>query len=466
MLEHKQLRDLAIRYVWGVDASTLPYWRRTLVVTLRITYAAGRDLFAGQLTLQAMSLVYTTLLSLVPLIAVSFSVLKGFGVHNQVEPFLLGVLEPLGERKLEIASRIIGFVDNVRVGVLGGLGLGLLVYTVISLIQKIEQAFNYAWRVHSPRPFAERFSKYLSVIVIGPLLVFSALGTTASVMSMAFIQRMRDIEAVGLVVDTGTKMLPYVLIIAAFAFVYVFVPNTRVRLRSALVGALVAGVLWQTVGWGFASFVVASTNFTAIYSGFAILVVFMIWLYLAWVILLIGASIAFYHQHPEHLASRRRELQLSARLKERLAMVAAYYIGRGYLEQGTLLSAEELARKAGVPQESMESILGALLRGGVLTLTRDEPPRYVPARSLESISLKSLLDIVRSAEETGSLSAVDLPAQRPVDEFLDTVDAALAEALGRRTLRDLARSHEPTLRSVDPGQEDTEAPSGAGRAGA
>ncbi len=466
MSEHKRLQDLAIHHLWGVDASTLPFWQRKLVMTLRITYAAGRDLFAGQLTLQAMSLVYTTLLSLVPLIAVSFSVLKGFGVHNQVEPFLLGVLEPLGERKLEIASRIIGFVDNVRVGVLGGLGLGLLIYTVISLIQKIEQAFNYAWRVHSPRPLAERFSKYLSVIVIGPLLVFSALGTTASVMSMAFIQRMRDIEAVGLVVDTGTKMLPYVLIIAAFAFVYVFVPNTRVRLRSALVGALVAGVLWQTVGWGFASFVVASTNFTAIYSGFAILVVFMIWLYLAWVILLIGASIAFYHQHPEHLASRRRELQLSARLKERLALVAAYLIGRGYLEQETLLSAEQLARKAGVPQAPMESILGALRRGGVLTLTQDDPPRYVPARALEAISLKSLLDTVRTAEETGSLSAVDLPSQRPVDELLDNLDAALAEALARRTLRDLVRSQEPMLRPVDPEQEDSKTPSGAGRAGA
>ena len=454
-----------MHHLWGVDVDTLPVWRRKLVMALRIVYAAGTDLFAGQLTLQAMSLVYTTLLSLVPLIAVSFSVLKGFGVHNQVEPFLLGVLEPLGDRKLEVTSRIIGFVDNVKVGVLGGLGLGLLIYTVVSLIQKIEQAFNHAWRVDSPRPLVERFSKYLSVIVIGPLLVFSALGTTASVMSMAFVQRMRNIEAVGVVVDTGAKLVPYLLIIAAFAFVYVFVPNTRVRLRSALVGALVAGILWQTVGWGFASFVVTSTNYTAIYSGFAILVVFMIWLYLAWLILLVGASIAFYHQHPEHLASRRRELRLSARIKERLALVAGFLIGRGYLEQGVMLSAEQLARQAGVPQESMEDVLRALQQRDLLTLTQDDPPRYVPARALETIPIKALLDAVRTAEETSSLAARDLPPQRAVDELLKAIDGALNEALQRRTLRDLVRAQEPPWRSVEPDKGERETPGGAGQAG-
>jgi len=336
---------------------------------------------------------------------------------------------------------------------------------VISLIQKIEQAFNYAWRVHSPRPIAERFSKYLSVIVIGPVLVFAALGTTASVMSMAFIQGMRDIEAVGALADIGTRLVPYLLIIAAFAFVYVFVPNTRVRLRSALVGALVAGVLWQTVGWGFASFVVTSTNYTAIYSGFAILVVFMIWLYLAWLILLVGASIAFYHQHPEQLASQRRELRLSARLKERLALVAGFLIGRGYLEQGVLWSAEELARQAAVPLEAMEDVLVALEERDLLTMTKDDPPKYVPARALETIPLKSVLDAVRTAEEASNLAARDLPSQRPVDELLRTIDGALDEALASRTLRDLVCGPEPMMRPVAPSHEKPEAPTGAGRAG-
>ena len=110
------------------------------------------------LTLQAMSLVYTTLLSLVPLIAVSFSVLKGFGVHNQVEPMLSSVLAPLGDKGAEITSKIIEFVENTKAGVLGSLGLVLLFYTVVSLIQKIERSFNFTWRISKPRPFAQRFS--------------------------------------------------------------------------------------------------------------------------------------------------------------------------------------------------------------------------------------------------------------------------------------------------------------------
>ncbi len=372
----------------------------------------------------------------------------------------------MGERKLEITGQIIGFVDNVKVGVLGGLGLGLLIYTVISLIQKIEHAFNYVWRVQSPRPLVERFSKYLSVIVIGPVLVFSALGTTASVARIAFIQRMRDFEAVGVMVDSGTKLLPYLLIIAAFAFVYVFVPNTRVRLRSALVGALVAGILWQTIGWGFASFVVTSTNYTAIYSGFAILVVFMIWLYLAWIILLVGTSIAFYHQHPEHLAARRRDVRLSARLRERLVLAAGYFIGRGYVDQGVLWSAEDLANQAGVSKESMEGVLRALQKRGLLTMTKDEPPKYVPARALETIPLKALLDTVRTAEEDSSPVASDLPSLGPVDELLNDIDGALEEALGGRTWRDLAHGPEPMLRPVASGDEKAAAPTGAGQAGA
>jgi len=141
-----------------------------------------RDLVDGQLTLRAMSLVYTTLLSIVPLLALSFSVLKAFGVHNQIQPMLLRFLEPLGENGAEIAHNIIEFIQRMNVGVLGAVGLVLLLYTAISLMQKIEESLNYIWHVHRPRPLADRFSRYLSVLLVGPILVFSALGITATVM--------------------------------------------------------------------------------------------------------------------------------------------------------------------------------------------------------------------------------------------------------------------------------------------
>ena len=133
---------------------------------LQILAVVGRDLVGGMLTLRAMSLVYTTLLSIVPLLAVSISVLKGFGVHDQLEPALVNLLQPLGERSAEISSRIVGFVENMKIGVLGALGLSLLIFTVITLIQKIESAFNYTWQLKANRNLMQRFSNYLSVHTI------------------------------------------------------------------------------------------------------------------------------------------------------------------------------------------------------------------------------------------------------------------------------------------------------------
>ena len=241
MQQDTSIKDRIAHVLWNQRLDRLPRWQARFVWLGRLIYALARDLTQGYLTLQAMSLVYTTLLSLVPLLAVSFSVLKGFGVHNQIEPVLLSALAPLGERGTEITRQIIGFVDNMQVGVLGSVGLALLIYTVIVLIQKIEEAFNYTWRVHRPRSFTQRFSRYLSVLLVGPVLFFSALGLTASVRSTAFVQMVMAIEPMGSLLEWAGRLVPFLMISLAFAFVYVFVPNTRVRLRSALIGALAAG---------------------------------------------------------------------------------------------------------------------------------------------------------------------------------------------------------------------------------
>jgi membrane protein len=437
-LDLAQLNERLNQAIWNVDMGAPPWWRAALIRAARTAYAVGRDLTEGQLTLQAMSLVYTTLLSLVPLLAVSFSVLKGFGVHNQIEPMLLNLLSPLGEKGVEITRQVIGFVENMRVGVLGALGLGLLLYTVISLIQKVEHAFNYTWHVERSRPLSQRFSDYLSVILIGPVLVFSALGVTASVMSTSIVQRLVAIEPLGSLVELGARSVPYLFIIAAFTFVYIFVPNTRVRFHSALIGAVVAGVLWQSVGWLFAGFVVGSTKYTAIYSGFAIVILFMFWLYLAWLILLVGASIAFYHQHPEYLTTRCRNMHLSNRLRERLALLGMALIGHAHYAGRRPPSVRAMAERLGVPSQAMEEVLQPLAERGLLRASADESLTYLPARALETVSVKALLDVVRSAGEDPYLSLRRLPQQSVVQELVAEVDSALDRALSRRTLKDLA----------------------------
>jgi membrane protein len=433
-------------FLWGEDLGVVSALRRRLVLTLRTVYAVGRDLGEGQLTLRAMSLVYTTLLSLVPLLALSFSVLKGFGVHNQVRPALLALLAPLGEKGVEITNQMIGFVDNIKVGVLGALGLGLLVYTVITLLQKIEHSLNFVWRVKSARPLAQRFTQYLSVLLIGPLLIFSAVGVTAAFFGSSTVQALIAIEPLGTLVKLVTTLLPFLFVIAAFGFVYVLMPNTRVRVVSALVGATVAGVLWQTLGWGFAAFIVGSTKYAAIYASFAIVIFSMIWLYLNWLIVLIGASIACYHQYPALLATPLREFRLSNRVKEKIALLIAAFIGRNYYTNAPAWSLEALAGRLGVPVMSVETVLMAIQRAGYITETADAPPQYLPARSFETISVKELLDTLRTAEEDPSLSAEILPHEAEVERLLARVDAAVDASLSGSSLRELAMAGVPPVK--------------------
>jgi membrane protein len=271
-----------LNYIWAYDACESGRNPSRVRHFLQIVAMTGQDFTSGMLTLRAMSLVYTTLLSIVPLLAVSISVLKGFGVHDQLQPALTSLLSPLGDRSVEISDNIVGFVENMKIGVLGALGLSLLIFTVMSLIQKIEAAFNHAWRLEGNRNLMQRFSNYLSVVLVGPVLIFSAVGITASLSSNTIIDLLNQLPYMNDLLHLVSKLLPYLLVIGAFMFIYLLVPNTRVKIKSAFFGALVAGFLWESVGVFFTSFVGASTSYTAIYSGFAIVLMFMIWLYLSW----------------------------------------------------------------------------------------------------------------------------------------------------------------------------------------
>ena len=462
MIDKNRVETVLRKNVWEVELSSLPWWKAWFTRVLRVFYVVIRDLLDGQLTLRAMSLVYTTLLAMVPLLAVSFSVLKGFGVHNQIEPLLLNFLKPMGERGVEVTSRIIGFVDSVKAGVLGSIGFALLLYTVISLIQKIERACNDTWHVTQSRPLAQKFSDYLSVILIGPVLVFSALGITASVMSTAVVQKMVAIKVFGSLMELATTLIPYLLVIAAFTFVYIFVPNTRVRFRSALTGGLVAGVLWETSGWAFASFVVKSAKYTAIYSGFAILIMFMIWLYLSWLIVLVGASVAYYHQHPESVTAYRRELRLSNRMQEKLALLVMFLVGNNYYDNLPALTLEEFAQSLNVPMEALVPVMEALEGYGLLTQTANEPPTYLPARPLDTAGLKDVLDAVRGANEMVDLKPQSESAGLAVDQLVDHLDQAMERALQGSTLKDLALSKPAPVTLVSQSSQKVDPSSGEG----
>jgi membrane protein len=417
---------------------TWPWWRAFPVYLMRILTALSIDMARGLISMRAMSLVYTTLLSLVPLLAISFSILKGFGVHNKMEPILLELLEPLGEQGLEITTQVIGFVENMNVGVLGAIGLGFLILTVVSLMQKIERAFNFAWRITEHRPLAQRFSSYLTVIVIGPVLVFTAVGVTASLVAAPVVGELTAIEPVGKVVESIAKLVPFLLIVGAFTFLYVFLPNTRVRIMPAIAGGFFAGFLWQTVGWAFASFVVSSTQYTAIYSAFATLILFLIWIYLGWLILLLGASVAFYTQNPHYIGGQYGPPKLSANQQDAIVLMVLRAVGRGFYGAEPAVTAETLANNLRLPQDVIDSMLITLEDGDVLARSADRPPVFLPAQAPENIPLAGVLDTVRRAGENTAESVRLGDRATVVRPILDSLDRARATTLADLTVRELS----------------------------
>lgn len=433
----EQLRYFFETGLWQDIAPQTNPLKKLWLNFLRVTYIMVRELATGELNLRAMSLVFTSLLSLVPLIAVAFSVLKAFGVHNQMEPVLLGLLEPLGERGPEITANIINFVQNVKVGVLGSVGIAMLFYTIIALVQKIENAFNFVWRVKRSRSLARRFTDYLSVVMIGPVLVFSALGLAATVLNHEVVQSMRQIEPFGTVILVGTKLLPYIMIILAFTFLYKFIPNTKVKMNPALVGATVAGVLWISIGTLFASFVASSSNYTAIYSSFAILFFFMIWLYLAWFILLTGSQVAFYLQHPKLVQLAGKPLTLSPRLREREGLWLMSVIAKRFCNNQPPLTIQQLEEQTGLTNSAVQDLLSSLEQGGLLVELAGDESRYVPAQDVATIRVAAILHCLRTSEEDGNFSVKNL-ADQGVNKLLQEISNAQSDVIGDISLRELA----------------------------
>jgi len=423
--------------LWEIDTGSLSPLRGFIVRSARLVHVLAKQLDEGQLSMRAMSLVYTTLLSLVPLLAVSFSVLKAFGVHNQVRPILQRFLAPLGPKGDEVTMRVVEFVGNMKVGVLGSVGLALLIYTVVSLIYKVESSFNHIWRVKNPRSIARRFTEYMSMLLVGPILAFSAMGLTAAFMSSAFVDWLRGFGPVGAAFYMFHGLLPYIITCAGFTLAYTIIPSARVKLRPALAGGLFAGIIWEVTGWGFAQFVVTSAKYSAIYSGFAILVMFMLWVYISWLILLAGASVSFYHQFPQYLLLADETPSLSNRLRERLAFSVMYLTGQAYHSGGPPWTLDTLVERLAVPIEPLRDTLDMLERKGLLMTSGEDPPAYLPGRDMETIQLAEILATVRTAGERLQAAARTAAPLPDVEIIAEGMERAMSGTLTGRTLRDL-----------------------------
>lgn len=430
------MRTLAVAIgdaLWAPGISGRPAAVRLGYAIARHLYALVRDLVSGQLTLRAMSLVYITLLSTVPFLAFSFSLIKVFGVHNSLKPQLYRLLQPLGPKGAEITDAVIGAVDKVQGGVLGTVSLAFFIYTAIAMVQRVEASFNYVWHVTRPRSLARRLTEYVAVLLIGPVVMTAAVGLIASISSDVLVQRILAIEPFGSALLLAGTVLPYVLVIAVFTFLYKFLPNAPVQLRAAVTGGVVAGSLWSLVGSVFASILALSGARNAIYSTFAITISALIWLYVSWLVLLSGAQIAFYVQNPMALRLGRQEPRMSNGLRERIALNVMYLVGLAFRSGNSRCTTRTISSETNIPGLTLGPVIADLEAAGLISAIQEEA--LVPGRDLSRITLADILAAVRAGCETGAL--VQPTWSAPVDDVARGVESAIDRLTTGTTLSDL-----------------------------
>jgi membrane protein len=404
-----------------------------LLRALRYPYAIIRDLLDGELTLRATGLVYATMLALIPLIALSFAVLKAFGAHRDMRPFLSEFFRPVGDAGTQIVDRLMDLAENVSGGLVGMVGFALLIWTLVGAVNKIEDSLNYVWRVQRGRSIPRRVVEFAVLVTVGPLVVatviaFSELAIN-SVPSYTFTARAMQLL---------TGLAPYAIVTGLFTALYVLIPNTRVRIMPALIGGLVAGVLWAATGKAFTALVIYTSRLTLVYAGFAIVVALFLWTYLGWLILLAGAQLAFYAQNPNYLRLGHADFELSGNEEERLALDIMARVATEHRAGHPPWTLEKLSRALALPGIAIASMAEHLENAGLLAQADDG--KLFPGREISSITLAEVIHTART-RRTGHDPHPRLSAPG-VLRLQAEMERAWREACGQRTLADLI-SDEP-----------------------
>ena len=415
---------------WDPRIEGLPLVLKLMIKSLRFVYAVLRDVIAGDITLRAMGLVYITILSIVPAIALIFSILKGFGFHRKLEPIIDNFLLPLGDKGTELTDQIMVFVENVQGNVLAGVGLIMLFVTTVSMAQKVEDSFNFVWRVDRSRSLAQRLSEYLSLILVVPVVMITAITLIAGVKSSTIVQEIAGLEPIGATLLFVGKMAPYLLVILGFTLVYWFLPNTRVKITAAFMGGLTGGMLWAATGVLFATFVATSARMLSIYATFAIAILALIWLYLCWLILLVGAIVSFYTQNPERLRLGYRHVSLGGRQRERIALSLMTMTARAFQEGTDQPTLGDVADTLQLPALLLTPVADRLVAAGLLA--RTDKDQLYPQRDPDGIQLKSVIDAVRDDQSTDIFPGGHWPQQ--VIDIVDRMESAMEESLSNRSL--------------------------------
>ena len=384
-----RIRKFVSTDVWLANIDKLPRLKGAFYKQLQLAIYVWREFWRDNSLLRASGLTYTTLLTLVPLLALMFALLKGLGIQPALELFVLerltGGSHPITERILEYSSRI-------HVGSLGTLGITFLFITMILVLTNIEMAFNQIWEVERGRPWLRKCSDYLGLLVILPVAMFVAASLTTFVKSHAVTQELLSIDFFGRLYVYILKMAPFFVMWLAFSFIYLFMPHTRVNPISASAGGIIGGTLWQFSQWAYIHYQFGFRTYGAIYGTLSQLPMLLIWIFVSWVILLLGAEIAFAHQN---LVNYRLRQRLKAQPSQhqsywglQLLLVVCERFEAGDPPQTMTALAESLE----LPIAEIKSLMDQLESLGALRASGENGLEILPAKDMKHLMVFDLVE--------------------------------------------------------------------------
>ncbi len=355
--------------IWQFRLVDMPGRKSFFLKQLRVFVLALRGIDQDKCFLRASALTLYTLLSLVPVIAMAFGIAKGFGMETVLEKELLARFA--GHE--EVIGRVIGFarslLDNTEGGTVAGVGVAVLLYSVLKVMGNIERTFNGIWEIKKARTLKRKFTDYLSIILIAPMLIIVSGSITIFITSQVALlsHKIAWIGAMSGAISLMLKVVPYFIIWSLFTFIYIFVPNTKVKFKSALMAGVFAGTIYQLTQWLYISFQVGIAKYNAIYGSFAALPLFLIWLQVSWLVLLFGAELSFANQNVDTYELEPYCRDVSYDFKRLLSLQLCYLIITDFCKGGRgPHTADDLAHTLSIPIRLVRALLGSLVESKVL----------------------------------------------------------------------------------------------------
>ncbi|MHC4691410.1 MAG: YihY/virulence factor BrkB family protein [Planctomycetota bacterium] len=434
-----KVKDILKTDIWRISLKSYPRPKSFLIRQLRTIALAVRGFDEDKCKFRASALTFYTLLSIVPIFAMMFGIAKGFGIQRRVEVQLMEKMKGQEEVVKQIIDFANSFLENTKGGIIAGVGIIFLFWTIIKVLSNIENSFNEIWGIKKPRSIGRKFSDYLSVMLVCPILLVVASSMTVVISSQVrlIIEKISFIQSIGPLIFALMKLLPYCTIWIAFTFVFIFMPNTKVSIKSGLLAGIVAGTMFQIVQWAYINFQIGAAKYGAIYGSFAALPLFLLWLQVSWLIILFGAEVSFAHQNVETYEFEPDCLSISHSHKRLLSLLITHLIVKNFCKGEKPLDSTRISHALDIPVRLVREIIFELVESAVISEVRQEQDReaaYQPARDVESLTIKF---VVEALEQCGDSN---LPINKSVESdrlsgslqnFSQTIEKSQANLLLR-----------------------------------